>query len=376
MTDRLRVVCLIPAMRAGGAERVMAGLCNALASAGDEVTLITLAPEAEMPFFPLAPEVRLMPLDRLNKDTGLSRLCSLAGRLFDLRKAVRTAEPDVVLSFLDTMNITAVLVTRFLGVPVVVSERIDPGAYLHRIGRFKSALRRLTYPWADRLVVQTARAGNFFTWMAPSRLTVLPNPVPQPELTAAPDRPDTNGHFRIVAVGRLDDQKGFDLLIEAFALIAGDYPDWDLRIIGEGDERAALQQRIGSAGLSDRVGLPGVTKDIGAEYGGANLMVLSSRYEGFPNVLAEAMAAGLPAVAFRGVSGVDELIVHGECGWLADEMNAPGLAAAMARLTDSPDLRRRLGAAAMQRVATLSPEEIFGRWRMLLLQVASQGRNN
>lgn len=371
MTDRLRITCVIPAMRAGGAERVMTGLCNALAAAGDDVVLVTLASEAEKPFFPLAPQVQLIPLDKLHKDGGLSRLRSLVGRLFALRKTIRTTKPDVVLSFLDTMNITAVLVTRFLGVPVIVSERIDPGAYLHRIGWFKSVLRRLTYPWADELVVQTARVESFFNWMPASRLTVMPNPVQFSDLTAAPDKPGTDGRFRMIAVGRLDTQKGFDLLIEAFAIIARDYPDWDLCIFGEGDERADLQRRVNDTGLDGRVALPGVTDDIGAEYYISNLMVLSSRYEGFPNVLAEAMASGLPAIAFRGVSGVDELIRHGECGWLADEMAAPNLAIAMARLMDSADLRCRLGTAAIQRVASLSPEDIFGRWRALLIQVTS-----
>ena len=366
MDHRPVICCVIPAMRAGGAERVMAGLCNHLSARGRQVVLVTLAAEDEGSFYPLAPDVHVAWLDRLRGGGVSARLFALPGRFLAVRRTIRDARPDAVIAFLDTMNITVLLATRGLGIPVIVSERIDPAAHRHRIGRFKSALRRLTYRWAERVVVQTRRAAAFFTDLPPERLIILPNPVPLAAEAASPESPGADGRFCILGVGRLDRQKGFDLLVAAFARIAGDFPDWDMVVYGEGSERRNLEDQIEAEGLVGRVRLQGVSQTIAEAYAAANLFAFPSRYEGFPNALAEAMAAGLPAVAFDGVSGVEDLAVDGETALLARHEDVSELADRLVRLMADPPLRKRLGNAASGQVSAFAPAAVYARWEGLL----------
>ena len=301
-------------------------------------------------------------------------MCALFGRFHAVRKAIHDARPDAVVAFLDTMNITVLLATRGLGIPVIVSERIDPAAHRHRIGRFKSALRRLTYRWAERVVVQTRRAAAFFTDLPPERLIILPNPVPLAAEAASPESPGADGRFCILGVGRLDRQKGFDLLVAAFARIAGDFPDWDMVVYGEGSERRNLEDQIEAEGLGGRVRLQGVSQTIAEAYAAANLFAFPSRYEGFPNALAEAMAAGLPAVAFDGVSGVEDLAVDGETALLAHHEDVAAFADRLAAQMADPSLRVSVGKAARCRVGVFDSGSVFAMWDGLLDTVFADGR--
>lgn len=359
-------------MRAGGAERVMASLCNQFVEFGYDVTLVTLTGQDENTFFPLDGDVRWMPLDCCHVGDSVSRVRAFVGRLSRLRRAIHAVAPDTVISFLDTMNITVLLATRGLGVPVIVSERVDPLAHRHRIGRFKSALRRITYPWAERVVVQTRRARAFFPHLSNDQVCILPNPIAWPTRTATPDRLGEDNRLRLIGVGRLDPQKGFDLLIDAFALLATDFPGWDLEIFGEGAERLELSRRVAGLGLAQRVWLRGVTAAIEDEYCRAHILAFPSRYEGFPNVLGEAMATCLPAVAFEGVSGVEDLAVSGRTALLAPHGDVRAFAARLARLMANPTLRRQLGEAARERAGDFSPPTIYAQWRRLVDEVGEK----
>lgn len=368
----MRICAFIPRLGAGGAEKVIVGLSSNLAKDRHHyVTLITLDEPGAPSFFPVDPLVSIIGLDALGGSGTLNRLGRIAVRLVKIRWVVGRIRPDVLISFMDTMNITVLLATRGLGVPVIVSERVDPAAHHHRIGRLKSALRRLTYPWADRVVVQTRRAATFFADLAPGRLVVLPNPVAPAERAASPGRLGPDGRFRLIGVGRLDPQKGFDLLIEAFARVAADFPEWDLVIFGEGDGRPELSRRIAARGLTHRVRLPGVTAAIEAEYGKAHVLAFPSRYEGFPNVFAEAMATGLPTVAFKNVSGVEDLAVHLQTTLLAPHGDIYAYADHLATLMADPELRRRLGAAARDRIKEFSPTTVYAQWRRLVEEVSA-----
>ena len=182
--------------------------------------------------------------------------------------------------------------------------------------------------------------------------------------------PGPDGRFRVIAVGRLDPQKGFDLLIAAFARVAPALQDWDLVIFGEGAELPSLEAMIAERGLGDRVRLLGVSGEIDRELARSHLMAFPSRFEGFPNALAEAMAAGLPAIGFRGVSGVEELIEHGRTG-LVTSMDGTALADALEALMADPRRRELYGQAARLRSATWNPQSILSRWEDLLLAAAS-----
>ncbi len=164
------------------------------------------------------------------------------------------------------------------------------------------------------------------------------------------------------AVGRLTRQKGFDLLIEAFARIATRHPEWKLVIWGEGDDRKSLEALRDALDLRDRVELPGVTQRPGLWVETADVFVLSSRYEGWGIVLLEAMAAGLPVVSFACEWGPSDMVKHGEDGILVPSNNVDALAEALSRMLGDGELRSRLAANAEASAKRYLPERILSQW--------------
>jgi len=370
----LRIACVIPSMQAGGAQRVLAALCNHFAADGHDVVLLTLT-DAEEPFFELSAAVRLQHLGRGFAGGRLQRLARVTRWIAVLRRTLRASPPDVVISFIDMNNVMVLLATRGLALPVIVSERVDPAAYADRLGRLACSLRNLTYRRARRIVVQTRRAARFFRRRPAAQLTIIPNPVNPAVACARPAAPGPDGRLRIIGIGRFDHQKGFDTLIDGFAGLAARFADWDVVIFGDGPQREALQAQIDSRALSSRISLRSPTKDIAGELARSHLMAFPSRFEGFPNALAEAMAAGLPAVAFADVSGVEDLIVPGVSGVIVPwgdgtaAAAVQALSAGLASLMASPELRTSIGAAASAGVCAFAPPSIFSQWDELLAAV-------
>jgi glycosyltransferase involved in cell wall biosynthesis len=362
----MHVLCVIPTMASpGGAERTMSYLAAHWAQ-HHVVSLLTLESPDTPSFYPLPQSVRHIRMGKLG-GRGTERLWRVLSRPELMRRQVRHLAPDVVISFMDTMNITVLIGCLGLGIPIVVSERNDPS--LHRIGLAKEMARDRIYPLARFLVVQTRRIASYFSPSLRPKMRIIANPIPTAPMPARPDIPNAEGRKRIIGVGRLAAHKGFDRLIDAFALIAGDRPDWDLVLIGEGPERPALEGRIRRCGLEGRTRLTGVVTDVSRELAASHLMAFPSRYEGFPNALAEGLAAGLPAIAHAGVSGVEELIVDGKTGLLVDPRQGSGpLAAALSALMDDTRRRRELGDAARNHVVQWAPNHIFGLWEAVLAE--------
>jgi glycosyltransferase involved in cell wall biosynthesis len=365
----MRILCLISALGPGGAERVMVRLVTHLAHRHEVMLMTWEAPDTPS-FYPLPESANVVRADLLGPGAGGARRRKVLARFANMRGQIKAFRPDVVLSFVDTMNLYAILSCLGTGVPVVVSERVDPAQ--HAIGAAKSMARRLLYPLARRCVVQTRRAAEFFDRPPRPRLAVIANPVAGSP-AADPAGAGRDGRRRVVAMGRLTHQKGFDRLIAAFALIASRHPDWDLTIFGEGPDRATLEAQLRAAGLVGRVTLPGVTSEPERELAASHIMAFPSRYEGFPNALAEGLAAGLPAVGYRNVSGVEDLIADGETGFLVKEDAAvDGLAAALQRLIEGAELRKQMGARARVHVARWAPERILAEWEAMLEEAASR----
>lgn len=173
----------------------------------------------------------------------------------------------------------------------------------------------------------------------------------------------------MVAVGRLDPQKGFDLLIQAFSRVAGRYPSWRLVILGEGAARAELTALIAARKLAARVSLPGFIAEPRAIMRQADLFVLSSRYEGMPNALIEAMSEGRACVSFDCPTGPGEVIQHSINGWLVPVGDVDALSTALADLMGNNGLRERLGEHARAVANAYSQRSIMGLWNALLASV-------
>lgn len=186
------------------------------------------------------------------------------------------------------------------------------------------------------------------------------------------------GHFsdvanhRVIAVGRLDYQKGFDRLIQAWCYIQRDgrYQDWHLDIFGQGEWHEMLENMISERNLNDSIRLNNPTNQIGREYAQSSLIVMTSNYEGFGMVLVEAMACGVPAVAFDCKCGPRDIISDGENGLLVHNGDIPGLAEAMMKLMGDYELRRRMSGKARQVVDTYSEKAVMDKWVRLFTSLA------
>lgn len=367
----MRLALVISSLRPGGAEGVFARIANGLSRRGHDISLLTLDDGTKPPAYPLEPGIRHKPLGLAQTSSGpLSALANNFQRLRVLRNAILACGPEAVLTFMDTTNILTLLaVGRSL--PVVVSERVHPAHY--DIGRPWRALRRLAYPRAAAIAVQTADIPGALGANLRPLCQTIPNPVEPPEEAALPSALGLVPGPLALAMGRLATQKGFDLLLQAFASIATAHPDWTLVILGEGPERPRLEALVAELGLEGRALLPGRVEAPGGALRRADLFVLSSRFEGFPNALCEAMACGLPAVAFDCPSGPGEIVRHGVDGLLAPPGDVGALAEALSALMGDDVRRRAMAARAPEVLERFGLEKVLDMWEELLMHVAKQG---
>lgn len=175
---------------------------------------------------------------------------------------------------------------------------------------------------------------------------------------------------RVIAVGRLDYQKSFDRLIQVWEKVHQQMPEWRLDIFGQGEWKEMLQRMTDERGLEASVNLNAPTKDIGKEYSESSMIVMSSHYEGFPMVMIEAMACGLPAVCFDFKCGPRDIIIEGENGLIVPDGDIDGLAEAMIRLMGDDDLRKRMGENAKKVVEKYSEDRVMGLWVNLYEEIS------
>jgi glycosyltransferase involved in cell wall biosynthesis len=361
----MRILTVIYSMDCGGAERVMASLANGWVSRGHQVIVVTLSGETS--FYPLSPSVEYRALYAAYQSHNLAERCfNNLRRLRQLRRTIRDAHPDVIVSFLDTTNVMTLLSTFGIHVPVIVCEHNDPSQA--RCRSVWEVLRVFTYPCASAVTVLTENVLEDMRWLVGSGGTVMPNPVQLPEY--ADCEPSRNGHVRrLIAIGRLHPQKGFDYLLDAFRQVADKHPDWTLTILGEGPLRRQLEQQIERLGLSGSVDLHGQVKDPFRWLRSADLYVMSSRYEGFPCALCEAMACGLPAISFDCPSGPRAIVRDGVDGMLVPPGDSGALARAMDGLMSDADERRRLASRAPEILQRFSLDSILLRWDELFERI-------
>jgi glycosyltransferase involved in cell wall biosynthesis len=254
------------------------------------------------------------------------------------------------------------------GVVTVGQDHMNLGSYAPAL---RAELRR-AYPRLDALAVLTRddlRDYEQLLASAPTRVVQIPNAVPELE-----GQRSGLSNPVVLAAGRLTRQKGFDRLIEAFALVARRRPDWTLRIFGSGRDRKLLQAMILDHDLHNHVFLMGRTEHLGRELERASLYALSSRFEGLPMVILEAMSKGVPVVAFDCPTGPAEVIDDGVDGVLVPDGDVEAFADSLLALIDDPERRRAIGAAAVEKAHEFDLEVVGSRWDALLGDLTGRDR--
>ena len=370
---RLRILMLVNSMGKGGAERVAATLCNGWAAYGHRVVICATYFESHDVAYDLRADVEVVFLRDLPGAAAGSVLPRPVRKLRALRASIRQQRPDVVVSFLTNVNIYAILATRGLGIPLVVSERADP-ASASELSLTLRLARALLYRSASAVVAQTASAAERLRTLLWSvrRVAVIPNPVP-PELSTSDLRVV---HSRkagvVVAMGRLAPEKRFDVLIRAFHRAFSADDAWQLKIWGDGPLREELQSLVSTLGLDGRVQLPGITDQPWRALEDAQIFALTSAHEGFPNAMLEAMALGVPCVAVDCPSGPAELSRREGTAILVPPDDLEALATALADLAADEGRRARLGRQASEFVRSrFSLSTVLADWDSLFQEVAA-----
>lgn len=354
--SRTRLAFVINSLGVGGAQRALSNMACHWASAGVPVRIYTFERSAGQDFH-LPREVELRCLDCRKG----GKISANLRRVRALRLALKEQPADVVISFQDVTNVISILACMGTGVRVIGAERTDPS--MHRIGKVWEVLRTMTYPFAGRIVFQTSRAMESMPRRVVSNSVVIPNPV------VAPDCPRQKREKVICSLGRLAPEKGYGNLIAAFSKAADTHPEWTLELLGDGPQRVDLEALAQSAGLSARVIFRGHTAEPARELARAGIFVLSSEYEGFPNAMCEAMACGLPAVAFDCPSGPGDIIRHGVDGYLVPPGDVDGLAERLDILMANDEKCAAMGLRAREIIERFSMITVMNAWEELIVRV-------
>lgn len=355
----------------GGVERMAIVLMNEMVARGHTVELLSWDGLDAVPYYPLDARVvwHRLNLGDANRKAGWGMRLR---RQRKLRALLKLSRPDVCIAFQHGPFITLATAGLGLGCPLIAAERNAP----HRFDHLRAGKRRglifQTFRLANRITVQMEDYIAAYPRYLQGRMVSIPNPVlPATAQASSEDRPD--GTKWLLSVGRLSYQKNQRVLIDAFADLVRHAPEWRLTLVGTGEDERALKARVANLGLSGKVEFTGAVRNVEDYYLNSDLFCLPSRWEGFPNALAEAMAHALPVVGFEGCAGVNQLIVNGKSGVLArGNGDADTLLESLLPLVRDAAMRRQLGLAASHAMQRFSPEAIFDAWETLFQEVAGE----
>lgn len=361
-----RILLYIPSLRGGGAERVAVELARRWAYDGHEIIFLTQS-DPSTDVYQLDSRVERVSLNSFGKRGLFGHL----SQIFRLRRELKRYRPDVVVSFMTSASVFAIIAAMGLPCKVIATEHAYP-PFQKLSGRWRR-LRKMFYPKAAQVVTLTQATAEYFKKAIPkAKYSVIPNAVQWPLDKHEPEiqMHKAQGKKWLLAVGRLHRVKGFDMLIDSFAKFADAYPDWDLLILGEGDERDNLAEQIERVGLQQRAFLVGRVGNMQWWYDEADLFVLSSRSEGLSNSLQEAMSCGLPCVAFDCDVGPRELIRHNIDGYLiTDEQTVDTLSDAIISLINDKERMQSYSKRAVDMHDRYSMRRISNMWHDLFQKV-------
>jgi GalNAc-alpha-(1->4)-GalNAc-alpha-(1->3)-diNAcBac-PP-undecaprenol alpha-1,4-N-acetyl-D-galactosaminyltransferase len=361
----MKIALVTQSLELGGAEKNMLWLSKGLTQLHHEVTLYVLRDTHS--YFDPPPWCRVEYLSK--ETTHQGKIVRAIRTMITLRAALQKDRPELVISFMDQTNLITLLATRALDIPCIISERVHPDyssiQMLPTLLKIPAqVLRRLLYPRAQKIIMQTASAAQALPWLRKEQITIIPNGFQKQTVTW---QGETSHH--IVSVGRLSPQKRHDLLIRAMPHVREVIKDATLTIYGAGSEHTQLAALIHSLQAEAFVTLAGTTKDIAPILSSAGVFVLSSDYEGFPTALGEAMSIGMPVVSTDCPSGPRELIGSHDCGTLVPCGEVKLLAEAIVFYLTNPAIGKIHGGNAQRRIEDYYSEEfVTSLWNETILR--------
>ncbi len=356
-----RVMLVIQSMRGGGSERQMSYLANELVTRS--VTSLVTLDETGNDSYLLASRIERFGLKLTTTRGGFFRgLFANTRRIWSLRHRIRNWQPDVVVSFCDSTNILTLLACPSF-VPVVISERSDPRQ--QRLSRFWELLRDKTYPTCKICVAQTQEVAEYLSsqrLVDASNVCVIPTAIQIPEmnLESLQSKRRSSQPRILVYLGRLSREKRVDRLLSAWANLAEHHSDWRLRIVGDGLERASLQNLATELGIENSIQWCLWSNDVWDALGSAHAYCLVSEYEGFPQSMLEAMASGLPVAVLNCSPAIRQTITDGQSGLVIPSEDQ--ISNVLHRLLSDESLRNFLGQNAAIRARDFEWSTIAPQW--------------
>lgn len=335
----MKIMFCINTLTGGGAERVVSVIASALAEIQNEEVYIALE-KREINEYEVDERVHVEVFDQI-KERG--KLRNKIGRIINKRKMFRKYSPNIIIPFLPTMTEECIIAAKMEKIPVISTIRVNPA--ISPEGKLRRKLRDLFIGVSDMCWVQTESQRIYFKEGLQQKIFVLPNPVSDSIMDIKREHSENIRKF--VSLGRLNKQKNYPMEIKAFSKLVNEYPDLRLDVYGNGGERDKLNALIKKLNMQKYIGIHDRTDDVKSVYMSADAFILASDFEGMPNALMEAMAAGLPCISTDCPTGPSDVIgKSGECGILIPVRNEEKLVDAIRYLLEQPSVAAQMGKAA------------------------------
>ena len=355
-------------MGKGGAERVISILSNNLVKNNEVSILINTDKNIA---YKLNKNINIISLDKKYYKNNLIRNIY---RIFRAKRVLRKERPDIIVSFLPMPSFRILIANKKTKIPIIVSDRNDPKQ--EYASKLNNLLMNWLYPTANGFVFQTNAQKGYFNKEIQKNSTVILNPI-KDEFLEIQNVDIKNRENTIINIGRLVPQKNQKTLINAFANISKKYPNYKLKIFGEGPLREDLENQIEDLGMNNKIELCGVTDNIKEELEKSKIFVLSSNYEGMPNSLIEAMAVGCAAISTDcPCGGPRELIDNMKNGILISVAEEKELEENMEKLIENEEKIEELGKNSKNIIESLKTEIIIKKWKEYIQQVINKGSSN
>lgn len=360
----MKLIFVTGGLISGGAERVMSIITNGLSERGFNISIISK--QHVKPFYKLNDSVKVIyPEGKISYNKGFKRFFSILIVLIDIFKILKLEKPDVVIPFSTTTNGSIIIISKLLGIKILASEHNN-----YKVGLNNPSIwfiKRLIYKMSDYLTVLTNRDVDEYYGSFIKNVFVMPNPLPLVPLNS---QNESQREKIILAVGNVArwNHKGFDNLLSILANIQNRIAEYKLVIAGGGDP-TYLKQICSELNIENKVEFLGEVKDIKHYMQKASVFVLTSRWEGLPMVLIEAMSQGLPCVAYDCFTGPAEIITNGKDGILVNDQNKEDFGQELIYLLNDKDKQLSLSKEAILKVKKYDVNTILDKWEDLLNKI-------